>query len=475
MTDEIDPSRSLRTLGGSLLIGLTISLHQYGVTTAQTVFYFRTYGADQISLKIRVGMLWALYTLYVALIANSVYENLIIKSRAGSAVAAVYTWSMLLTASFVLNLFIVFVIHIHFISKIHKLNSTKWKLWVSSLLVVSVVARAACGIVIAFLLGPKFSSSDVHVDAPVIHDSGNLIVCLIVPLEIHGLLSQSRASQEAATIIFVAITLLADFIISVALCLLIHPRHIRLISSRTQYAVTRLTMMASRRCIVVCILSIIELGFVLSHTSIRSQATFFGLECTMAGVYFDSFMLNVNARHTMRYGDETESAHYTIQLELAEGGEFDGSGGSPQSGDTAPRVVSRKPKLKWHEVKMCKTNIALKINTNRGIDYDHPGARWILKNRDIEVILAFVGILIIVALSFLVVLIFVFGVITLDVVLILVWRDWSPFLPSIRLEQWVLPEIDSGAGIIWRHDYKRRCQRKSLRANAPRSPAQSPA
>lgn len=81
----------------------------------------------------------------------------------------------------------------------------------------------------------------------------------------------------------------------------------------------------------------------------QSQATFFGLECTMAAceyriihgrsgmsslvtVYFNTFMLNINARHSLRHANQDEDVQYTVVPQLASPGSTESAAHNSISG-----------------------------------------------------------------------------------------------------------------------------------------------
>ncbi|KAJ3515202.1 hypothetical protein NLJ89_g1902 [Agrocybe chaxingu] len=62
---------------GAIFIGMTIAGGLWGITTAQTYWYYTTYPKDPMGWKLLVAVVWALDTVHQALISSLLYHYLI--------------------------------------------------------------------------------------------------------------------------------------------------------------------------------------------------------------------------------------------------------------------------------------------------------------------------------------------------------------------------------------------------------------
>ncbi|EIW79534.1 hypothetical protein CONPUDRAFT_154931 [Coniophora puteana RWD-64-598 SS2] len=72
------PQINLTPTLGLAFVGVVLASILYGFTALQTVFYYRTYPNDRLSLKFLVGVLWSLNTTSLAFKASGLYTWLVL-------------------------------------------------------------------------------------------------------------------------------------------------------------------------------------------------------------------------------------------------------------------------------------------------------------------------------------------------------------------------------------------------------------
>ncbi|KZT23654.1 hypothetical protein NEOLEDRAFT_526418 [Neolentinus lepideus HHB14362 ss-1] len=81
---------------GAFLSGVIVSTAMYGITSAQMVWYYRTYRDDRQILKGAVGLLWLMDSLQQALLLHAMYFYLITSREKGDFVALLSAnWSVI--------------------------------------------------------------------------------------------------------------------------------------------------------------------------------------------------------------------------------------------------------------------------------------------------------------------------------------------------------------------------------------------
>ncbi|KJA26623.1 hypothetical protein HYPSUDRAFT_36343 [Hypholoma sublateritium FD-334 SS-4] len=111
------PHIDITSTFGTTLIGSSIAMMLYGLTTLQTYLYYTNCLEDPRSTKAFVAIIWVLDSLHSAFMVYSVYFYLVL-SYFNPASLAVGHWSLNLSIAF--NTVISCIVQIFFLIRIHQ-------------------------------------------------------------------------------------------------------------------------------------------------------------------------------------------------------------------------------------------------------------------------------------------------------------------------------------------------------------------
>jgi len=136
------PQIDLNPTLGVDFIGVVLASILYGITTLQTIFYYRTYPKDRAGLKLLVAALWALDTLSLILVAHGVYTYLVI-DFANIEDASAIVWSI--ASEPIVTSVIALTVNLFLIYRIWSLKKKWWP--IATFLVIWALGPFAIGIV----------------------------------------------------------------------------------------------------------------------------------------------------------------------------------------------------------------------------------------------------------------------------------------------------------------------------------------
>ncbi|KAI6158148.1 hypothetical protein BKA82DRAFT_283364 [Pisolithus tinctorius] len=275
---------------GATLVGGLISAMLYGITTLQTYVYYMHDTADSSIIKFIVAAICVLDSLHVAFMCHILYYYLI--TNYGNPLSLEFViWSF--PASLIANLLVITIAQLFFAHKIYYLCRRQVRWLVTAPIILLVIAHLGFGMatVILMLINNKTSS-----------------------------LSQARfysATPAVSTVV------LAEVLITAALCILLYESGSRSAIPRTKRMLDTLIIYAVNRCLLTLLVAIAEVSVDASNYS----AWVMGLDFIIGKLYANSLLASLNTREHLRSqgqgsGTETDvrvdAVHFANLQQLSE-------------------------------------------------------------------------------------------------------------------------------------------------------------
>jgi len=149
-------------------IGVVVTAILYGVTTTQTLFYYRTYTKDRTSLKLMVSALWILDTVSLIFNAHGLYTWLVVDFTNIEAVATI-PWS--LKADSLVTATIGLIVNVFLMYRIWALRRKWWPviiimmLWALTIYAIAIFVAWVFATDTLSLSGATSAASDFHVSS----------------------------------------------------------------------------------------------------------------------------------------------------------------------------------------------------------------------------------------------------------------------------------------------------------------------
>ncbi|EGO03142.1 hypothetical protein SERLA73DRAFT_176663 [Serpula lacrymans var. lacrymans S7.3] len=247
---------------GAGFIGAMVSTILYGITTLQTYLYFIHYPKDSPYTKALVAVIWVLDTTHITFMCHCMYYYLITNYSQPSALAQ-GIWS--LDMSMAVNLLIAVLVQTYFALLIFRLSSMRVRWWITSIIMLFVVAHFAFGLetVALMYIGKDFTALR------------QMILIAAMPFALFAVLS--------------------DLCITAALCILLYGR--RGIFRRTHAIVDTLIVYAINRCLLTSVVAIVE---VIMFATSPNSLWFIAIDFVIGKLFANSFLASLNSRKTIR-------------------------------------------------------------------------------------------------------------------------------------------------------------------------------
>ncbi|KAF4565287.1 hypothetical protein EYR36_001857 [Pleurotus pulmonarius] len=201
------PQSMYEEIYGSSLVACQVMLVLYGIASLQTYVYYITYPRDPLHMKALVGGIWGLATLHAGLLAHTVYHYSVSIPSAPRDVETV-TWTAYVVGEKLLpaddparwscytavtiGIVICFIIHTYFARMIFLMTSGRWRVILTTALMLLLVAQIGFGI--------YFSYSLFHLwELLKLHES---VYTAMVPLFVIRVVSDGTVSATLCIILY---------------------------------------------------------------------------------------------------------------------------------------------------------------------------------------------------------------------------------------------------------------------------------
>lgn len=298
----------IRDTFGAGLIGGMVAAILYGITTLQTYLYYVYYPRDTHGLKVLVASIWVIDTLHVSFMCHALYYYLVTNfgdpDNLGTGVWSLFT-------SLGLNLVMAVLVQTYFAFRIYHLTRSKIRWWLTSFLMLVVLAHFAFGLetVIFMFIKKQFSAL-------------------------------SEITLYAATP-FAITAVLSDVFIAGSLCILLHGNRSPVIETNT--LVNTLIIYAINRCLLTSVVAVAE---VIAFAIIPGSLWFIAIDFVIGKLYANSLLASLNSRSALRGRNHTRDGSTSFRVNtinltgLQSSSDRDSSGGT-QSKTTASTVSAR--------------------------------------------------------------------------------------------------------------------------------------
>ncbi|KIK40061.1 hypothetical protein CY34DRAFT_13979 [Suillus luteus UH-Slu-Lm8-n1] len=287
---------------GAGFIGGMVTAILYGITTLQTYLYYVYYPKDTNGLKVLVAFIWVLDTLHVSLMCHALYYYLVSSfgdpNNLGTGV-----WSLFLCMAVLVQTYFAF--------RISHLTRSGVRWWLTSFIMVFVVAHFAFGL--------------------------ETVILMFIKKDFSAL---SQITLYAATP-FAITAVLSDVLIAASLCVLLHGNRSPIIE--TNALVNTLIVYAINRCLLTSVVAVAEvIAFAISPGSLW----FIAIDFVIGKLYANSLLASLNSRSALRgrnhtHNEGTSFRVNTINLTgLQSSSDMDSTGGT-QSKTTTSTISAR--------------------------------------------------------------------------------------------------------------------------------------
>ncbi|KAG2069957.1 hypothetical protein BDR04DRAFT_1054870 [Suillus decipiens] len=278
---------------GALFIGVTIAAVLFGLSNAQAFIYFQTHrNTGKTIYKLTVIWLWIFDALHLALIIHCMYYYLVINYsnvnalteivwsfKASSLVLRSAPWCCdideLMQLSLVIEVFIVYLVHLLYVYRIWILSKTKSKT-LPIVVGIVIILNSGVAIVLIWTLYQSQTFSD-------------------------------WVKFEWATYLALATITFADIVIAATLCYLLATSRVG--SSSTDSLITKLMAYIINTG---CLTSVCSMAAVITCAVMPKNFIFLAIEFLLAKVYVNSFLALLNARHYGQISTDT-NCRYQFQ------------------------------------------------------------------------------------------------------------------------------------------------------------------
>ncbi|KAJ7185596.1 hypothetical protein C8R46DRAFT_382943 [Mycena filopes] len=262
--------------GAGLICGL-FAMGMYGLTTAQTYYYFVEYPKDRPWAKILVWALWILNTVHSALLIHLIYHYLI--ANAFNIFQLTQNiWS--LPVSMLVHLITVFIVMVYFLSIIFRASAKNLRWW--------LVVPNLCAVLVH--MGFGFTSA-----VQILHAHN----VLDIPVFTRGTFLPSGITQACA-----------DVLLASSLCFVLYDH--RTDFNSTNSIINTLIVYAVNRCLLT---TGVALCSVLLIALNPNGFLYVGPELLWPGLYTNALMASLNSRSRIRDAnddDNFKSIHFQV-------------------------------------------------------------------------------------------------------------------------------------------------------------------
>lgn len=290
---------------GAGFIGGMVTAILYGITTLQTYLYYVYYPKDTNGLKVLVAFIWVIDTLHVSLMCHALYYYLVSNfgdpNNLGTGVWSLFT-------SLGLNLCMAVLVQTYFAFRISHLTRSNIRWWLTSFIMVFVVAHFAFGL--------------------------ETVILMFIKKDFSAL---SQITLYAATP-FAITAVLSDVLIAASLCVLLHGNRSPIIE--TNALVNTLIVYAINRCLLTSVVAVAE---VIAFSINPGSLWFIAIDFVIGKLYANSLLASLNSRSALRgrnhtHDEGTSFRVNTINLTgLQSSSDRDSTGGT-QSKTTASTI-----------------------------------------------------------------------------------------------------------------------------------------
>ncbi|KAG1847202.1 hypothetical protein DFJ58DRAFT_798423 [Suillus subalutaceus] len=293
---------------GAGFIGGMVAAILYGITTLQTYLYYVYYPRDTDGLKVLVASIWVIDTLHVSLMCHALYYYLV-TSFGDPDNLAIGVWSLFISLG--LNLLMAVLVQTYFAFRICYLTRSNIRWWLTSFLMLVVLAHFAFGL--------------------------ETVILMFIKKEFSAL---SEITLYAATP-FAITAVLSDVFIACSLCILLHGNRSPVIETNT--LVNTLIIYAINRCLLTSVVAVAE---VIAFAIIPGSLWFIAIDFVIGKLYANSLLASLNSRSALRGRDHTRDDGTSFRVNtinltgLQSSSDRDSSGGT-QSKTTASTVSAR--------------------------------------------------------------------------------------------------------------------------------------
>ncbi|KAJ7185595.1 hypothetical protein C8R46DRAFT_1061124, partial [Mycena filopes] len=253
--------------GTGLISGL-LAMGMYGLTTAQTYYYFIEYPKDKMWTKVLVWTLWILNTVHSALMVHLIYHYLITNAFNLFQLSQ-NIWS--LPVSMVVHLIAAFLVMLYFLSVIYRFSTLKLR-WL-------LVVPTLCAILLHIGFG---LASSVHI------------------LKARSLLDIPAFTGTSFLPMAIA-QVAADVLLASCLCFVLYDQ--RSDFRRTNSIVNTLMIYAINRGLLTTGVAMCSLFMNIFK---KKSLIYIGPELVMTGLYTNTLMASLNSRHRIRDANSDE-------------------------------------------------------------------------------------------------------------------------------------------------------------------------
>ncbi|KAG2112700.1 uncharacterized protein F5147DRAFT_684131 [Suillus discolor] len=252
---------------GAGFIGGMVTAILYGITTLQTYLYYVYYPSDPNSVKVLVAFIWVLDTLHVSFMCHALYYYLVTSfddpNNLGTGVWSLFT-------SLALNLCMAVLVQTYFTFRISYLTRSNIRWWLTSFIMLFVIAHFAFGL--------------------------ETVILMFIKKEFSAL---SQITLYAATP-FAVTAVLSDVFIAVSLCILLHGNRGSYVE--THALVHTLMVYAINRCLLTSAVAVAEvIAFAISPGSLW----FIAIDFVIGKLYANSLLASLNSRSALRGHNHT--------------------------------------------------------------------------------------------------------------------------------------------------------------------------
>ncbi|PCH33724.1 hypothetical protein WOLCODRAFT_135281 [Wolfiporia cocos MD-104 SS10] len=279
------PSLNLNESLGCVFIGILLAIALYGVSLAQTMYYFRRYPKDSWALKGLVVLLWAIDTSRTAMAILLTWFYVV--SGHGNVLVLDQFPTTYFGSEFALSTLSILVVQLYYVASIWRFLRNKWyKNYLTATFLIFALLSFGSGLanVLSFTETSNIGSAVWDTRVPAI-------------------------LQHAATFT-------TDVYISVALSLILNKSRTGL--GRTNYMITQLVMYGITRGVLTALLQFLQLVTFAEDLKANPPILLWALFHFVDGAaYTNSLMALLNMRAHILQGGSVEAAdHFSVEIPM---------------------------------------------------------------------------------------------------------------------------------------------------------------
>ncbi|KAI0666640.1 hypothetical protein C8Q78DRAFT_440094 [Trametes maxima] len=257
----------LKTSLGALILGGMVCTGLTGIVAMQTVLYFRLFGRDGLSAKLKVGGVFLLDLLHSAMVATSNYMYCVSNFGQEDITDHVF-WAVGL--SIALTAIVTVIVHLFFAVRLFKLS--KGNYWITIPVAVLAIAR--------------------------------VVAAFVTTIELIRLGSFHEFGQRFRWVFTLGLVLssVVDFLITGGLCYYL--RRNRTGTGRFDHILDSVTLYTVENGLLTSVTTLVSLIFWLVKPHVL---IYLGLHFAISKLYANSFLASMNARKILRAQSQSQS------------------------------------------------------------------------------------------------------------------------------------------------------------------------